>query len=169
MNHLSPLLAIGNVLLDPEVISRKRLFEEASILFENTYGIPHTDAFDALFAREKLGCTCVGRGSAIPHGSLDELEKPVLAFIRPQVALELDAPDGKPVQLFFFVLVPTGTKEQYSNILHELCLLLDDKDMRQSLLTFETPLSLCEMIANWKSPLSDKEDVTDSPEEENTP
>lgn len=94
MNHLSPLLAIGNVLLDPEVISRKRLFEEASILFENTYGIPHTDAFDALFAREKLGCTCVGRGSAIPHGSLDELEKPVLAFIRPQVALELDAPDG---------------------------------------------------------------------------
>lgn len=168
MNHLSPLLAIGNVLLDLEVISRKRLFEEASILFENTYGIPHTDAFDALFAREKLGCTCVGRGSAIPHGSLDDLEKPVLAFIRPKTPLELDAPDGKAVQLFFFVLVPTGTKEQYSNILKELCLLLDDKDMRQALFTCETPLSLCETIAGWESPLGDEADAIDSPEESDT-
>lgn len=152
MNTLSPLLTIGNILLDQEVISRKRLFEEATILLESTYGIPHSDAFDALFAREKLGCTCVGRGAAIPHGSLDDLDKPVLAFIRTKEPLTLDAPDGKPVQLFFFVLVPADTKEQYTDILKELCALLDDKAMRQKLLQCETPVSVCETIAAWEPP-----------------
>ncbi len=166
MNKLSSLLSIGTILLDQELVSRKRLFEEASLLFESAHGVPHTDAFEALFAREKLGCTCLGRGCAIPHGRLEALDKPVLCFIRTKTALILDAPDGKPVQLFFFVLVPEKTREQYRGVLTELCALLEDKEMRNKLGAATTPVEVCELINAWEPPTSD---ATESLEVSSTP
>ena len=153
MNTLAPLLSIATIQLDQEVVSRKRLFEEASLLFESAHGIPHTEAFEALFAREKLGCTCLGRGTAIPHGRIAGIEKPVLCFIRTKAPLELDAPDGKPVQLFFFMLVPEETKDQYREPLRELCALLEDKEIRTKLSTCTSPVEICETIAQWEAPV----------------
>ena len=40
-------------------MSRKRLYEEAGLVFETSAGLSHTEAFDALFAREKLGSACL--------------------------------------------------------------------------------------------------------------
>lgn len=152
MTLISSLINLGTVLLDQEVVSRKRLFEEASLLFESAHGIPHTDAFEAMIAREKLGCTCLGRGTAIPHGRLEELEKPAVCFVRTKTALALDAPDGKPVQLFFFVLIPENNREQYKLLMKEIRLLLEDKEMRQKLTVCDTPLNVCETIAGWQAP-----------------
>ena len=68
MNLLAPLLTLETVRLNLDVVSRKRLYEEAGLVFETSAGLSHTEAFDALFAREKLGSTCLGSGCALPHG-----------------------------------------------------------------------------------------------------
>jgi PTS system nitrogen regulatory IIA component len=39
------------------VSSKKRLFEQIGLLFENSRQIPRSRVFDALFDREKLGST----------------------------------------------------------------------------------------------------------------
>lgn len=54
MNLLAPLLTLETVRLNLDVVSRKRLYEEAGLVFETSAGLSHTEAFDALFAREKL-------------------------------------------------------------------------------------------------------------------
>ena len=64
MNLLAPLLTLETVRLNLDVVSRKRLYEEAGLVFETSAGLSHTEAFDALFAREKLGSTCLGSGCA---------------------------------------------------------------------------------------------------------
>ena len=80
MNLIAPLLTLETIRLNLNVVSRKRLYEEAGLVFESSVGISHTDAFDALFAREKLGSTCVGSGCAIPHGRVSGITEPAAVF-----------------------------------------------------------------------------------------
>jgi nitrogen PTS system EIIA component len=68
MNLVSRLLPPAHVVLGMEVSSKKRLFEQIGLLFENSRQIPRARVFDSLFDREKLGSTGLGFGVAIPHG-----------------------------------------------------------------------------------------------------
>ena len=65
MNQIAKLLPLPNILLDLEASSKKRVFEQAGILFENQHGIARSTVYDALFTREKLGSTGLGQGIAI--------------------------------------------------------------------------------------------------------
>ena len=67
MNFISKTLSTSRVALDVEVTSKKRLFEQIGLMFENENRIAMTSVFDALFAREKLGSTGLGFQVAIPH------------------------------------------------------------------------------------------------------
>ncbi len=70
MNLIAKLLSIPNILLDADLTSKKRVFEQAGLLFENNQKISRNMVFDSLFAREKLGSTGLGQGIAIPHGRI---------------------------------------------------------------------------------------------------
>ena len=63
MSQINQLLPPENILLDLDASSKKRVFEQAGLLFENNQGIASSTVFDSLFAREKLGST--GRGEGI--------------------------------------------------------------------------------------------------------
>jgi PTS system nitrogen regulatory IIA component len=69
--------------------------------------------YRALLEREQLGSTGIGSGVAIPHCKLKGLDEGVLAvgIARPPVAF--DAPDGKPVGVFFLVLSPDGSPAEH--------------------------------------------------------
>ena len=74
MNRVSRLLPLNHVLLGLDVSSKKRLFEQVGLLFENSRQIPRARVFDSLFDREKLGSTGLGYGVAIPHGRIRTLK-----------------------------------------------------------------------------------------------
>ena len=61
MNLVAKLLPPGNVMLDLSVSSKKRLFEQVGLLFENNHGIARNLVFDSLFDRERLGSTAWAR------------------------------------------------------------------------------------------------------------
>ena len=68
MSLVAKLLPPTHVVPDLQASSKKRLFEQAGLLFENHDGIARSIVFDSLFARERLGSTGLGHGVAIPHG-----------------------------------------------------------------------------------------------------
>jgi len=74
MNHLSRLLPASNVLIDFTASSKKRVFEQAGLIFENNQAIARAKVFDSLFARGRLGSTGLGQGVAIPHGRIKGLK-----------------------------------------------------------------------------------------------
>src|SRR5205823_5755863 len=80
MNLVAKLLPPSNILLDLDVTSKKRMFEQAGLLFENNQGVARSLVFDSLFARERLGSTGLGQGLAIPHGRIKGLKEAVGAF-----------------------------------------------------------------------------------------
>lgn len=173
MNRFSSYITLQTVRLDVSAASRKRLFEEASALFEVAYGISHSEVFDALIARERLGSTCVGAGCALPHGRLPELEEPALVFLRTAEPVSLDSPDGRGVRLFFCLLVPENDEKDYLGVLREIACLLSQKPMRQALLDAADDVAVCELLHAWEPPtdlhasaeaadaLSENEDVND--------
>jgi PTS system nitrogen regulatory IIA component len=106
MNLIAKLLPPSNILLDLDVTSKKRMLEQAGLLFENNQGVARSLVFDSLFARERLGSTGLGQGVAIPHGRIKGLKEAVGAFVRLAQPVPFDAPDGNPVKLVFLLLVP---------------------------------------------------------------
>ena len=133
MNPLTNILSPSQVLLDLEASSKKRVFEQAGMLFENHLGLARTVVFDSLFAREKLGSTGLGQGIAIPHGRIKGLKQAAGAFLRLATPVPFDAPDGRPVHLLFVLLVPEQATEEHLQILSELAQRFSERPFREAL------------------------------------
>ncbi len=149
MNRIAKLLPPSNIVLDLDVTSKKRLFEQAGLLFENNQGVARSTVFDSLFARERLGSTGLGQGVAIPHGRIKGLKEAVGAFIRLSHAVAFDAPDGKPVSLVFVLLVPEQATEQHLQVLSELAQMFSDRELREQLASDADLASLHQHITAW--------------------
>ncbi len=156
MNLIAKLLPPSNIVLDVDVTSKKRLFEQAGLLFENNQGVARSLVFESLFARERLGSTGLGQAVAIPHGRIKGLKEAVGAFVRLAHPVPFDAPDGKPVNLVFVLLVPEHATEQHLQILSELAQLFSDRDLRERLSTDTDLSSLHQHIIAWQPHAADQ-------------
>lgn len=156
MNLIAKLLAPANIVLDLEVSSKKRMFEQVGLLFENNQGIARSLVFDSLFARERLGSTGLGQGVAIPHGRIKGLRDSVGAFVRLATPVPFDAPDGQPVNLIFVLLVPEQATEQHLQILSELAQMFSDRELRQALSSATDPAALHQIITAWQPHVADQ-------------
>jgi len=156
MNLIAKLLPPSNIVLDLDVTSKKRLFEQVGLLFENNQGVARSLVFDSLFARERLGSTGLGQGVAIPHGRIKGLKEAVGAFVRLAIPVPFDAPDGKSVNLVFVLLVPEQATEQHLQILSELAQLFSDPDLRERLATDKDASSLHQTITAWQPHVADQ-------------
>ena len=149
MNLVSRLLPLNHVILGLEVSSKKRLFEQIGLHFENRHGIARATVFESLFAREKLGSTGLGQGIAIPHGRIKGLKEAVGAVVRLRHPIAFDAPDGQPVNLIFVLLVPEKATDMHLQILSELAQMFSDKALREKLLTGTTAVEIHGLIRDW--------------------
>lgn len=142
MNPLINLLTVDQVLLDLEAGSKKRVFEQAGMLFETRLGLARSIIFDSLFAREKLGSTGLGQGVAIPHGRIKGLKQAAGAFMRLANPVPFDSPDGRPVDLLFVLLVPEQATEEHLQILSELAQRFSDRAFREKLQAASDPAAV---------------------------
>lgn len=156
MNLIAKLLPPSNIVLGLDVTSKKRVFEQAGLVFENNQGVARSLVFDSLFARERLGSTGLGQGVAIPHGRIKGLKEAVGAFIRLSQAVPFDAPDGKPVNLVFVLLVPEHATEQHLQILSELAQMFGDRELREKLCGDSDASSLHQHITAWQPHVPDQ-------------
>ena len=104
MNRLAKILPIENVVIDLSVTSKKRVFEQAGLMFENQNGIARSTVTDNLFARERLGSTGPAKASRFRTGASSQAPA---RRVRPARRCDpVRSPDGQPVGLLIFLLVP---------------------------------------------------------------
>jgi PTS system nitrogen regulatory IIA component len=150
MNLIANLLPPSNILLDAQVTSKKRVFEQAGLVFENNQGIARSKVFDSLFARERLGSTGLGQQVAVPHGRIKGLREPIASLVRVHDPIPFDAPDGQSVKLLIFLLVPENANQHHLDILSELAQMLSDADFREKLFTESDAEAIHHMISSWE-------------------
>jgi PTS system nitrogen regulatory IIA component len=150
MSLIAKLLPASNVVTDLQASSKKRLFEQAGLLFENQHGVARSQVFDSLFARERLGSTGLGQGVAIPHGRIKGLKEALCAFIRLAQPVPFDAPDGTPVSLAFVLLVPEQATQKHQQILSELAQMFSDRGLREAMVRAPDAAALHQLIIAWQ-------------------
>jgi PTS system nitrogen regulatory IIA component len=150
MNRLAAVLPAANVQVNVDATSKKRLFEQAGLLFENQHGMARALVTDNLFARERLGSTGLGHGVAIPHGRIKGLKHPLAAVLRVQQPIGFDAPDDEPVSLLIVLLVPEAATQRHLEILGEIAEMLSERDLREQLKTDNDPAVIHHLISSWQ-------------------
>ena len=151
MNRLAAILPPAQVLVQVDVTSKKRAFEEAGLLFEELHGLNRALVADSLFARERLGSTGLGHGVAIPHGRIKGLKSPMAAVFQLAHPIGFDAPDEQPVGLLIFLLVPEASTQKHLEILSEIAELLSDTTLREKIKTTQDASALHSIVAHWNS------------------
>ena len=146
MKAISEILPLSRVVLDMEASSKKRLFEQVAQLLHEQVGLPQSDVFDCLVARERLGSTGLGHGVAMPHGR--HVQAACGVFVRLKEAVDFDAPDNKPVSLVFVLLVPESATGEHLEILSHLAERFADKNVRDALLGTQDAAAARDLLIN---------------------
>ena len=71
------------------------------------------DLYRKLVERENLGSTAIGKGVAIPHCKLPDLERVIVTVGLTPQGVSMETPDQVPVRLFFLVVSPEGSPAEH--------------------------------------------------------
>lgn len=108
--------------------SKKRILEIiSSMAAENNPDVSVDDVLCALLAREKMGSTGIGNGIALPHGRLAGLDDVIAVVVTSEPAINFDAIDDRPVDIFFALLVPEEQTKAHLQTLSLVAQKLNDK------------------------------------------
>ncbi|GFD73305.1 PTS IIA-like nitrogen regulatory protein PtsN [Alteromonas marina] len=109
--------------------SKKRILEIiADIAAKNNENIDSATVLNSLMSRERMGSTGIGNGIALPHGRLAGLDKVIAIVVTCTPAIDFDALDEKPVDIFFALLVPEEQTEGHLQTLATVAGKLSDKE-----------------------------------------
>lgn len=140
-HQLQPLVTPERVACGASTSSKKKSLELVAELLESAItrdededeDAGEMEVIDALAAREKLGCTGMGHGIAIPHGRVDFVPEPVGAIAILDQPVEFDAPDGQPVDIIFGLLMPEAQIEEHLEVLARLARFFNSEANRSAL------------------------------------
>lgn len=150
MNQIAALLPASNIIIDLDVASKADFFTAIGAVFERSAGLPRAGVAASLAAREKLGSTGLGQGIAIPHGRIARLGQAVGAFARLVTPIAFDAPDGKPVDQIFVLLVPEQATDQHLQLLSELAQMFSERAFRDRLAGAHDAAALAAAFRAWQ-------------------
>ena len=142
----------GMILLDFEAVDIRMAIERVvDELIEGgrLSGALREQATRSLMARELEGSTAIGQGTAVPHGFVDELDKPVMAFVRLAKPVEMAAPDGVRVRYLFVLLGPRSQASAHLETLLKIARLMGDETFRGELRRAVRPKEIREAHARY--------------------
>lgn len=158
--QLTEFLTPDHIYYDVVVSSKKRLLElvgktvAESIQLEyrlNTKEMCPVICFENLFKREKLGCTSIGNGIALPHAKLPsdcaELNRPIALFFKLEQPIDYEASDNKEVDLVYAMMFPEGCCEKYKGCLQQIAQKLSDKTLAKQLRATQSADEIWQILA----------------------
>ncbi|CAO0824276.1 nitrogen PTS system EIIA component [Desulfarculales bacterium] len=132
---LTEILRQGQIIPDLQARSKRAvMLELCQAMRQERFYLDSDRLVEVLLERERLGSTGIGDGIAIPHGKLPHLTELQLAFGRSQVGVDFDSLDGKPVHLFFLVVVPEYSTDVHLKALARISRLLKSHAVRKYLM-----------------------------------
>src|SRR5260370_10770595 len=107
---ISDLLTPTDVMIDVRTANKRLLLREFAAKAAASLGLRDDQVAPSLLKREELGSTGIGRGVAIPHARLPNLQRPFGLLARLKQPLEFDAIDGQAVDIVLCLLLPAAAE-----------------------------------------------------------
>jgi len=146
---IGELLDQQRVVTDSGITSKKRLMELLSELIADAApDLGGNEVLNSLLRRERLGSTGLGRGVALPHGRLAEIDHAMGAFVKLEKPIDYDAMDAMPVDLVFALVVPEKATEGHLEILASLAEKLGSQTTCEQLRTAATSAEVFDILCH---------------------
>lgn len=118
--------------------------------------------FNLLFKREKLGCTGLNNGVALPHAKLpvecsEHLDHPIAIFIKLDTPIDYGANDKKEVDLIYAMMFPENCCAAYKDRLEKIAQKLNDKNIAKQLRAAQTVEEIWQIFEYADSQNSEQE------------
>ena len=109
---ISDLLSPTDVMIDVRGSNKRLLLQEFAAKAAAGLGLPADQVASYLLKREELGSTGIGKGVAIPHARLRELQRPFGLLAKLRSPIEFDAIDSQAVDIVFVLLLPAAAETE---------------------------------------------------------
>lgn len=93
---------------------------------------------EAVFEREEIMSTGVGKGLAIPHGKAEKITENYASFAILADPVEYESIDEKPVQMVFLLVGPRSKNSTHIKLLSRISRLMNSSSFRDHLLQCDT-------------------------------
>jgi nitrogen PTS system EIIA component len=140
--------------IDPRLVfcgvpgsSREEILEELAIRVAGQGFVPDArELAERLLERERLGCTGLGGGIAIPHCKLPNIDRVAIAVASTQSPVDFGAADGRPVTLIFLVVSPANGAAAHLQALARVSRLLRVPGVAEGLRQEPSPERLMDVL-----------------------
>ncbi|MDH4106895.1 MAG: PTS sugar transporter subunit IIA [Gammaproteobacteria bacterium] len=149
---LLELIKPDSVLCNAHARSKKHSLEILSeLLSRQVPEIPHEEIFAKLVERERLGSTCIGKGTAFPHCRIPNLATSHGALMKLSSPVDFDSTDGEFVDIVFGLVVPEELDDSQRANVSFITTLLDDEELRTRLRRSASSSELFKAMVNGES------------------
>ena len=139
---LGDILTRDGIVLSLQGKTKKLVLQELSERAAAITRLSQRDIYDALLQRERLGSTGLGRGIAIPHVKLHNLDRITCLFARLDDPIDFESLDNEPVDLIFLLLAPEHASGDHLKALARISRLLREPSALERLRSARDKLGL---------------------------
>ena len=123
----------SHISINDESKTKKSILEKISDILSKPSGIKSNVIFNKLYEREKLGSTSIGKGVAIPHARVKDIEYPFVSIIILDEPVDFDNIDDLDVNIVVSIIVPEDNFNDHLELLAQLSEKLDNPEIRKAL------------------------------------
>ena len=132
--NIYSLINTSTILADFEIDNKEGLLHKmVDVLKEQVNDEQLEEIRDAVFEREKIMSTGVGKSLAIPHGKVESIEKNYASFAVLKEPIEYDSIDDQPVNMAFLLVGPAGENRLHIKLLSRISRLMNSTSFRETL------------------------------------
>jgi fructose-specific phosphotransferase system IIA component len=149
---VSEYLNEDNVLLNVEARDKYELIDKLiDVAAKSGKILDKEKVREAVYEREKILSTGVGKGFAVPHGKTDAVNDIVLAFAITKEPLNYEALDNQPVRLVMLMVGKDSLVSSHIKLLSRISRLMNNDDFRENLLNAKTKQEVLEIFKKEES------------------
>ncbi len=123
----------SHIIINDNSRSKKSILEKISDILSEPSGIKKSIIFNTLYEREKLGSTSVGKGVALPHARVNDIDYPFVCIIILDEPIDFDNIDNLDVDIILSIIVPADNFDNHLELLAYFSEKLDDPKIRREL------------------------------------
>jgi len=150
--RLSDILTPATIAVHVHIDDKAHALRFAAASLGARSGLDPERIREALAAREALGSTGIGRGIAVPHVCLPNLDRPYALFCTLADPIDFDAIDNRPVDLIFTIITPPGSGPGGGEALSYLAAvsrMLRDENLAAALRNASNPWSVYDIVVKF--------------------
>ena len=148
--ELSQILTPELVQFPLEANSKEDVISQlVDVLVKNGDLTESAEARAAVFKREELMTTGVGKGVALPHGKYSQIENVLISFGISENGINFNAIDGQPVHIFVLLLTPEKYPSKHLELLSKFSRMLNIVECRKELLAATSAMEIVKILVQY--------------------